>query len=105
MGVVLTHCITDDTGALTMWLIRTVVQLYHGIQHAPLYRLKAVPDIRQGPGADNTHGIVDIRLFHGFLKVYFMNLVKYIWFHIQSPLCLQSKIRYLSSSPFLHWLQ
>ena len=69
MGMVLTHCITDDTGALTMRLIRTVVQLYHGIKHTPLYGLKAVPDIRQGPGADNTHGIVDIGLFHGFLKV------------------------------------
>ena len=82
MGVVLTHCITNDTGTLTMWLIRTVVQLYHGIQHAPLYRLKVFPDIMQGPGADITYALVDIGLFLGFLKVYLMHIVHSLWFHI-----------------------
>ena len=28
MGVVFTHGITYNTGALTMWFIRTIVQLY-----------------------------------------------------------------------------
>ena len=89
VGVVFTHGIADDTGAFTVGLIRTVVQLDHGEQDASLNRLKAVSYIGQRPGADYTHGVVDVRLLHGLFKVYLVNLVKYIWFHIQSPLYLQ----------------
>ena len=81
MGVVLTHCITDDTGALTMGLIRTVVQLYHGIQHPSLYRFQTVSDVRKSTGGNNTHGIIYIRFFHGLLQIHLMDFIKNIVFH------------------------
>ena len=31
MWMIFTHCITDDTGTFTMWLIRTIVQFHHGM--------------------------------------------------------------------------
>ena len=65
--VIFTHGITDDTGAFSMWLIRTVVQFYHGIQHSSLYRLQTVSYIRQRAGRDNAHGVINVRGFHCFL--------------------------------------
>ena len=37
--MVFTHRIPDNTRTFTMWLVRTIIQLYHGIQDTPLYRL------------------------------------------------------------------
>ena len=39
MGVVFTHGIADDTGAFSVRLIRTVVQLDHGVKNPSLHRL------------------------------------------------------------------
>ena len=81
MWMVFTHGITDDTGTLTMWLIRTVVQLNHRKQYTTLHRLQTVSDIRQGAGCNYTHGIVNVGFLHCFLQVYVMNFIKNIWFH------------------------
>ena len=81
MRMILTHGITDDTGTFTMWLVRTVVQLDHGIQNTSLYRLQTVSDVRKGTGGNNTHGIVDIRLLHGLLQIHLMDFIKNIVFH------------------------
>ena len=61
MGMIFTHGITYDTGAFTMGLVRTVIQFYHGIEHAALNRLQTVPHIRQRPGSNDTHGVVNIK--------------------------------------------
>ena len=81
MGVVLTHGITHDTGTFSMGLIRTVIQLYHGIENTPLNRLQAISDIRKRTGCNNAHGIVDIGFLHGFFQIDFMNFIKNIIFH------------------------
>ena len=47
MRVIFTHGITDDTGAFTMRLVRTVVQFDHGIQNPSLYRLQTISYIRK----------------------------------------------------------
>ncbi len=39
VGMIFTHGITDDTGALSVGLVRTIIQFRHGIQNPPLYRL------------------------------------------------------------------
>ena len=39
VGVIFTHGITDDTGALSVGLVGAVVQLHHGVQNSSLHRL------------------------------------------------------------------
>ena len=76
MRMIFTHGITNDTGTFTMWLIRTVIQLDHGIKNSSLYRLQTISYIRQGSGCNNTHGIINIITLHGFLQVYIMYFIK-----------------------------
>ena len=83
--VIFTHRITDDTGAFTMRLIRTVVQLDHGVQNAALNRLESVADVRQRARSDNAHRVIDIRALHRLLQIYFVNLVVEIVRHISIP--------------------
>ncbi len=44
--MVFTHCIAYDTGRLLMRLVMGGTQLAHVIEHSSLYRLEAVPGIR-----------------------------------------------------------
>ena len=81
VGMIFTHGIADDTGAFTVRFIRAVIQLDHGIQNSSLHWLQSVPYIRKSAGRDNTHGIVDIRLFHGLLQIHLMDFIKNIVFH------------------------
>ena len=39
MRMIFTHGIADDTGTLSVGLIRTVVQFRHGVEDTSLYRL------------------------------------------------------------------
>ena len=39
MRMIFTHGIADDTCAFSVRLIRSVVQLDHGVKHSALYRL------------------------------------------------------------------
>ena len=82
--VIFTHCITDDTGGFTVRLIRTVIQLNHRIKHSSLHRFQAVAHVRECPGGDNAHRIIDVRRFHCLFQINVMNFVKYIWFHLYS---------------------
>ena len=81
MRVIFTHSITDDTGTLTVGLIRLVVELYHGVEYTALYGLKSVTNIRQGTGSDYTHGVINVILLHGLFHVYFLDLVKNFVIH------------------------
>ena len=86
VGMIFTHGIADDTGAFSVRLVRPVVQLYHGIEHTPLHRLQAVPDIRKGSGGYDAHGIVYVRVFHCFFQVHVMDLIKDFIVHYKIPL-------------------
>ena len=91
MGMVFTHGITYDTGALTVGLIGTVVQFDHGIEHAALNRFESVPYVRQRPGSDDAHGIVNKERLHSLFQIhlmnliYFRNIIKNIVLHVSSP--------------------
>ena len=76
VGVIFTHRITDDTGTLSVRLVRAVIQLDHGIENPALYRLQTVSYIRKRTGRNNAHGIIYVRIFHLFFEIYFLNLVK-----------------------------
>ena len=60
MWMIFTHGIPDNTRAFTVWSVITDSQLIHVIECSSLYRFQTIPDIREGSGNDNTHGIVNI---------------------------------------------
>lgn len=47
-------------------------------------RFQAVAHVRECPGGDNAHRIIDVRRFHCLFQINVMNFVKYIWFHLYS---------------------
>ena len=81
-----THCITDDTRALSVWLVGSVVQLDHRIQDTPLHRFQTVPHVRKRPGGNDRHRIHDVGLLHRLLKIHFPDLVEYFLVHAISLL-------------------
>ena len=81
MGMIFTHRITDDTRALSVRLVGTVVQLCHGEKDPSLNRLHSVSDVRKGTGGDYTHRVIDIGVLHFFLQIYFFNSVEDLVIH------------------------
>ncbi len=76
MGVIFTHGIPHDTGALSVGPVVPDPQLMHVIKNPALDRLKSVPCIRQCSGNNYTHGIINIRFLHhlrvlGFYDFFF----------------------------------
>ena len=64
MGMVFTHGIAHDTGALSIRPVIADAQLVHIVKRPPLHRLQTVPHIRQRPGDDDAHGVIDEGLLH-----------------------------------------
>ena len=64
MGMIFTHCVAHDAGALSVRTVRPDPEFIHIVECPALHRLEAVPHIRQSPGYDYTHGIVYISLLH-----------------------------------------
>ena len=65
--VVVTHRLADDLGALHFLPVRPHTKFAHGKQNAPLRGLQAVPRVRQRPGNDDGHRIVEERRLHFLL--------------------------------------
>ena len=64
MRMVFTHGVSHDTGAFPVRPVAADPQLVHIVEGTPLHRLQSVPHIRQSPGHDDAHGIIDIRFLH-----------------------------------------
>ena len=64
MRVELTEHLTHDTGRLLGLSAIVQAQSVHAEEHAALYRLQAVPGIREGAGHDHGHRIIDVRGAH-----------------------------------------
>ena len=58
MRVVLANHVANNTGGLHIGPIVGVVFILHREQDAPMYRLQAVPNVRQCAGDDDAHRIV-----------------------------------------------
>ena len=58
MRMIFSHRIADDTRALLIRLIRTVVHLIHRVQNSSLYRLQSISYIRKCTGNDDRHRII-----------------------------------------------
>ena len=58
VGVVRAQHRADGIGRLAVGVGGVVAALVHGEQDAPVDRLQAVPDVGQGPGDDDRHGVI-----------------------------------------------
>ena len=72
--VELTEHVADDTGRLTVRLVRVEVQLVaHVIENPAVHGFESVPHVRQCTGDDHRHRIVDVGGFHLLLYIDFNN--------------------------------
>ena len=68
VGVVFTDNVADDTRRFFIGGIPVVFQLVHRVQHAAVYRLETVADIRQGSTHNHAHGVIEVALAHFVFK-------------------------------------
>src|SRR6516164_5654886 len=64
MGMVVLEHLADRAGALAVRLIGIEAQLRHGVQDAPMDRLEAVANVRQGTCHDYAHRVIEVRTAH-----------------------------------------
>ena len=64
MRVVLADDVAHDARRFLVRLVVLVAEFTHRVEHAPVYRLEAVPDVREGTTDDDAHGVVEVRLPH-----------------------------------------
>jgi len=64
VGVVLAHHLADDRGALAEGARGREPHLAHRVEDPAMDRLQAVADIRQRPGDDHAHRVVEVRDAH-----------------------------------------
>jgi hypothetical protein len=62
--MVFTDDVADDAGRLPIRLVPLVAVLVHGVENAPVHRLKAVPRIGQRARHDHAHGVIEIGALH-----------------------------------------
>ena len=72
--MVLADHVADDASRLLVGLVVVVAEFAHGIQHASMYRLQAIANIRQGSSDDDAHRVVEIGLLHLLFEAYRQNL-------------------------------
>ena len=64
VGMVLAHHVADDQGRFAVGLVAGVAALAHGVEDAPVHRLEAVAHVRNRPGHDHTHGVIEVGALH-----------------------------------------
>jgi len=64
MGMVDTHSLADDFGALGVLLVVLQAHLAHGVEHAAMHRLEAVAGVGERAPDDYRHRVVEIRAAH-----------------------------------------
>ncbi len=66
--VVLTDHVAHDAGGLLICTVPVVVELVHGVQHAPVHGLEAVAGIGKRSAHDHAHGVIEIAAAHFLFK-------------------------------------
>ena len=69
VGMVDTHGLADDLGALGVLLVVLQAHLAHGVEHAAMDGLEAVAGIGQRAPDDDRHRVVEIRAAHLFFDI------------------------------------
>ncbi len=69
MRVVFAQHLAHDTGGFLIGGFRAQAHVEHGIQDAPVDRLEPIAGIRQGPGDDDRHGLVEVGRAQGLIDI------------------------------------
>ena len=64
VGMIDTHGLPDDLGALGVLLVVLEAHLAHGVEDAAMDRLESVAGVRQSAADDDAHRVVEIRAAH-----------------------------------------
>ena len=72
VGMVFTHGVAHDPGGLAVGSVPADAEFIHVIQRTALNGLQSVPHIRQSPGHDHAHGVINVGLAHD-LRVLCLN--------------------------------
>ena len=64
VGMVDTHGLSDDLGALGVLLVVLEAHLAHGVEHAAMHGLEAVASVGQRAADDDRHRVVEIGAAH-----------------------------------------
>ena len=83
MRMILTKDLTDDTGRLLCLACMSETEAVHSEKDSSMYRLETVTHVREGPGHDYRHGVVDVGTPHLFVDVHLLNSTCFSFvFHI-----------------------
>ena len=74
VGMIPSQHVTHGGGRLAEWLIRRQLILVHGIENPAMHRLESVPHIRQRPGYQHRHGILQKPLAHLLIQIHIYQL-------------------------------
>src|SRR5439155_15037477 len=64
VGVIFSHAIAHDAGALPGGPVGLQTHLLHGVENPPMDRLQAIANIGKGAAHDYAHGVIEIRPLH-----------------------------------------
>jgi hypothetical protein len=67
--MVFTQHFTDDAGGFTVGSIGTDSHIVHRIENPAVNWLETIASIRQGPGDDYTHSIIEISRSHLIVNI------------------------------------
>ena len=62
--VIDTHDVADHARGFPVRPVPIVTGFLHGVENAPMHRLKAVANVGQRAGNDHAHGVIEIRALH-----------------------------------------
>ena len=69
VGVVRPHDVAHHLGALVVRPVGAQAPVEHGVEDPAVHRLEAVAHVRQGPGHDDRHGVLEERALHLLLDL------------------------------------
>ena len=75
MGMVFAHDVADDARGLVVALGGAETALVHAVEDAPVDWLQTVAHVRQRPGNDHAHGVIEVGAFHLLLERHGHNVV------------------------------
>ena len=106
VGMIFTHGVAHDPGGFSEGPVVADPQLVHIVKGSPLYRFQSVPHVRQCPGDNHAHGVIDIGFLHD-LRIFRLNQL-FLLCHFPLLLLSRNRIRpirfcQISSSASLAW--
>jgi len=73
MGMIFAQHFADDARRLFIGQVGAQAHIVHGIQNTTVHRLEPVAGVRQGPGDDDAHGVIEVGLLHFLVDINFVD--------------------------------